>query len=208
MIIHNCNRCNKIFRDPYNLQRHFNKKYPCKKVEIQNLQKSQQYVDNINHVDHINDVNNINQFGNEELNNINSDKIINQWRIINKEFKIEYIRAGKLIIYFINLIKENKNNNNTILSNIRSTVTKVYTQNGWTQQPTMEVIDSTIKTRAGQLIKFKEDIINHNDRVFKSESNKKTWYHIEQFNKKGMQHRHGEFQNLQTIRNIIKINLL
>ena len=55
---------------------------------------------------------------------------------------------------------------------------------------------------------FVKDIINHNDRVFKSESNKKTWYHIEQFNKKGMQHRHGEFQNLQTIRNLIKINLL
>ena len=62
-----CDVCNKMFRDSFDLQRHNQRKIPCK-LKIEKLKK-------------------INEIGNEDLLHIDVEHIINEITEINKIFK-------------------------------------------------------------------------------------------------------------------------
>ena len=207
-----CNKCKYFFRDNYVLNRHLNRKFPCVEVNIQKNEKgeSDKKIITINGNVINNVVNNyitINVFGNEDLSHINPERIIEEWRQINKTDLEEYTRAGKLVTSFHGLINENPNNHNIKLNNIKSVVTQVLSDDGWSKKPTHDIIDQTIKTRAGQLVTFKESIEECNKKVFKSEKNIKTWKHIESFKIDGRDHK-GPNDNTRRLRTNIRVALL
>jgi hypothetical protein len=199
-----CQTCKKCFRDSYDLKRHLNKKIPCTLMNKKN-DKTPSKGNNITIIN--NNIININIFGSEDLSHINIESIIEEWRNINKITNEEYIRAGKLITSFHGMVNQNPLNHNVLLQNPKSIVTKMISPTGVISKPTNEVIDQTIKTRAGQLVNFKESIEEHNDRVFQSKKNINTWKHIEKFNKLGTSHT-DSYTNTRDVRTNMKVALL
>jgi hypothetical protein len=150
---------------------------------------------------------NLNCFKNEDLSHIDVEEIIELWRNINKVSTDPYIRAGLLVTGLHELINKNEMNINVILPNIRSEIIHVFTETGWKIQPTIETIDQVIKTRAGQLISFKDDINQKNEKVFKSKNNIETWTFGEKFNEKGIENKIIRVTNKRIIQNI-KVGVL
>lgn len=203
-----CEKCNKVCRDSYDLKRHLARKFPCVNNEIKNeIQKKEQSQAPTVIENQTNFFITINVFGKEDLSHIDPERIIEHWRQINKTSQEEYVRAGKLVTTFHKLVNENPTNQNIKLSNIKSTATKVITQEGTTFQPTPEAINDTIKTRAGQLVTFKDSIAEKNERVFQSKKNNLTWKHIEKFKDLGTEHR-DTYTNTRTIASNMKVALL
>jgi hypothetical protein len=188
-----CTNCKKLCRDNYDLKRHQARKIPCVLVPKQ---------ENVN-----NFYITINMFGNEDLSHIKPERIIEKWRQINKADKEEYNRAGKLVLTFHELVNENPTNKNVKLSNIKSPVVSIITPQGTITQSTNETLNKTIKTRAGQLVTFKEGIHEQNKSVFKSKNNLLTWRHIEKFNSLGMAHT-NTYDNTRTLRTNMRIALM
>jgi hypothetical protein len=220
-----CEKCSKIFRDNYGLKRHIARKIPCSNVknkQNENVKNKQNENENENVSQKIDSsgvtiINNgimniyninINTFKNEDLSHINAQQIIDMWRKINKTSNDTYIRSGLLISGLHDLIKKNEMNINVVLPNIRSEIIHVFTENGWTIQPTIEIIDELIKTRAGQLISFKDDINETNNIVFKSKNNRQTWTINEKFNEKGIEHRIGNIDGNKRVLQNIKVGVL
>jgi hypothetical protein len=211
-----CDKCKYFFRDNYRLTRHLNRKFPCTQVKTnEEISKNEKSIEEKNIIINGNVTNNvtvnnyitINLFGNEDLSHINAERIIEEWRQINKTDSEEYTRAGKLVTTFHGLVNQNPNNHNIKLKNTKSMVTQVLSNDGWSKQSTHDIIDQTIKTRAGQLVTFKESIEECNKKVFKSEKNRKTWKHIESFKVNGREH-HGPNDNTRRLRTNIRIALL
>jgi len=171
-----CKLCKRYYRDYYNLTRHLNKKKPCGNFNTNNEKI-------INDKEII-----INHFGKENIV-IDLEQFIESWRQINKNDKDEYVCAGKLLTSFHRLLNENVLNHNIDLKNTKSMDTKVLSSNGWSIESTHEIVDRVIKIRSGQLLTIKDQIIDHNQKVFKSEKNKKTWKHLENFQCLGSDHR-------------------
>ena len=187
-----CTKCKKNYRDNYDLKRHQARKFPCVVSPIQ---------------DNVYITNNIFVFGNEDLSHINPERIIEKWRQINKADKEEYNRAGKLVVEFHELVNENPQNKNITLSNIKSPVTTIQGPQGTITQATNDTINGVIKTRAGQLVTFKEGIQEQNENVFKSKNNLLTWKHIEKFNDLGINHKFN-YESTRNLRTNIRISLL
>ena len=204
-----CKVCSKSFRDNYNLNRHLLKTKKCIKIEKEEfVQQKDTSGTNItiinNNTIHIN----INFFINDNISHITPEDIIDDFRIINKITQNEYVRAGKLVTQFHVRVNKNECNRNIILPNPRSLITHVLTNNGWSLEPTYEIIDQTIKTRAGQLITYKDKIEECNERVFQVDANKRTWKHIEQFHKKGSEHKGTYLEDTRRVQSNIKVALL
>jgi hypothetical protein len=201
-----CEKCNKICRDSYDLKRHLARKVPCVKneikTEIQNKQQVSTVIEN-----QTNFFITINVFGKEDLSHIDPERIIEHWRQINKTSQEEYVRAGQLVTTFHKLVNENPTNQNIKLPNVRSQATKVTTQEGTVSKRTPDAINNTIKTRAGQLVTFKDSIAEKNNRVFKSKKNNLTWKHIEKFNDLGIEHR-DTYNNTRNLASNMKFELL
>lgn len=195
-----CANCGKKFRDSFDLKRHDERKKPCKRgfngnenVIINNLT--------------VNNNLTINVFGKEDLSHIDPQAIIDSWREINKGVNDEYMRAGKLVINFHGMVKQNPLNDNVMLSNIYSPVAKTITGNGIVTQHIKETASDVVKTRAGQLVTFKDSIDNVNDRVFKIHKNVKTWNHIEQFGESGLAHE-DLYTNTRSVKTLAKVALI
>lgn len=205
-----CTKCKYFFRDNYILTRHLNRKFPCIQQTKELICKNEKNIiinGNVTNNVTVNNYFTINVFGNEDLSHINAERIIEEWRLINKTDSEEYTRAGKLVTTFHGLVNENPNNHNIKLKNTKSMVTQILSNNGWSKQPTHDIIDQTIKTRAGQLVTFKESIEECNQKVFKSEKNRKTWKHIESFEVDGRDH-HGPNDNTRRLRTNVRVALL
>jgi len=207
MTITICEKCKKVCRDSYDLKRHLARKIPCInniiKKEIQNKEHAcSTVIEN-----QTNFFITINVFGKEDLSHIDPECIIEHWRQINKKSQEEYVRAGQLVTTFHKLVNENPTNQNIKLSNVRSQATKVITQEGTVSKRTPDVINNTIKTRAGQLVTFKDSIAEKNERVFKSTKNNLTWKHIEKFNDLGIEHR-DTYNNTRNLATNMKFELL
>jgi len=203
-----CEKCKKIYRDNYNLKRHLSKKVPCVNIEIKNEIQTKsgepnQIIENQTNNFFIT----INVFGKEDLSHIDPERIIEHWRQINKTSQEEYVRAGQLVTTFHKLVNENPANKNVKLPNLRSVLTKFKTSKGIKCEPTTEAVSDTIKTRAGQLVTFKDSIAEKNDRVFQSKKNNLTWKHIEKFNDLGRAHR-DSYDNTRLLIKDIKTALL
>ena len=204
-----CEKCKKTFRDRYDLNRHLLKKNPC--ILTQEFLK--------NDTAGITIINNgtINQttinihfvLGNDDLSGINIERIINEWRTINKTTEEEYTRAGKLVTTFHSMVCENPTNRNIKVKNERSISGVSLDQNGeWKLHSTDEIVDKVIKVRSGQLIQFKESITQTNDRVFKVPSNQRTWKHLEKFSVHGRDHQGSSHDQTRRLRTSIKVALI
>jgi len=203
-----CEKCNKVCRDSYNLKRHLARIVPCVNNEIKNeLQNKQQSQAPTVIENQTNFFITINVFGKEDLSHIDPERIIEHWRQINKTSQEEYVRAGKLVTTFHKLVNENPTNQNIKLPNMQSRTTKVKTNEGIVCQSTSDAINNTIKTRAGQLVTFKDSITEKNERVFQSKKNNLTWKHIEKFNDLGIEHR-DSYDNTRNLVTNMKIELL
>jgi len=221
-----CSNCLKKFRDNNSLQRHLLRIFPCEKVEkiekvenkIENftcdtcLVKFRDKCDFNRHLSRKTNCSppkpmNSSLFSEEDLSLIDTELIINQWRIINKEEKDEWIRATKLIIFFHALIKSACEVNTINLPNIQSSFIKIQTNLGTLNQSTIEGINLFIKTRAKQLLTFKESIDQINELVFKSENSRRTWLNIIQFSKLGLKH-NSTYENTRNFKTNIKVCLL
>ena len=205
-----CNNCGKTFRDSFNLKTHSKRKKPCKRgfnanPNNINLDTSGNVIINNNLT--VNNNLTINVFGKEDLSHINPEAIIDSWREINRDCIDDYIRAGKLVINFHGLVKQNPLNNNVNLSNIQSPVTKVVTDNGIVTRHVKETVSDVVKTRAGQLVTFKDRIDDTNDRVFKIPKNVSTWNHIEQFGETGLAHE-DLYNNTRSVKTLAKVALM
>jgi hypothetical protein len=195
-----CNHCNKVFRGNYELNRHVSRKNPCVKE-----QEEPKIVIVNNGV-----INNytINIFGKEDLSKINIEEIIEKIREINRITNDEYVRAGNLVIKFHKLVNENESNKNIKIFSERSKVAKVmYENNELISKHINDVVDETLKTRAGQLVSFKDTIHKHNERVFKVQKNINTWKHLEQFKKHGTAHQ-DTWINTRNLKKNLKLALL
>jgi hypothetical protein len=205
-----CNNCGKTFRDTFDLKRHNQRKKPCNK-ELNNVNK----VNNVNNVNKVTDTSGnvynfnltINVLGKEDLSHIDPVAIIDYWRNLNRDDNDEYVRAGKLVINFHGLVRQNPLNRNVTLSNFRSPVAKTVTETGVIVKETKETVSDVVKTRAGQLVTFKDSIHNVNDRVFKVPKNVTTWKHIEQFGNKGLEHQ-DSFINTRSVKTLAKVAII
>ena len=196
----NCEKCGKLFKSNYRLTRHVNKKNPCV-FQTNNIDTSGNVIIN-------NNFNlTVNVFGKEDLSHINPEAIIDSWREINRECIDDYIRAGKLVINFHGMVRQNPLNNNVTLSNIQSPITRMVTDNGIVTRHIKEAVSDVVKTRAGQLVTFKDRIDNTNDRVFKIPKNISTWNHIEQFGESGLAHE-DLYTNTRSVKTLAKVGLI
>ena len=216
-----CERCNKLFRDSFNLERHTNKIKLCKKVVV-NEKKTD--IDPTNQTDtnqtdtsgNITVNNNytlnltiIKSLGNEDLSHIHPIMIIDKMREINRNSdENDYKMAGQMVIDFHGLVNENKVNCNVVLPNIRSPVVKVVTETGVVvKQRTNDVVDRLVKTRAKQLTGFKESIDQTNPLVFKSNKIRKAWTQLEGFGGTNYPSPHSS-NDTRDIRTKYKVELL
>ena len=224
-----CSNCLKKFRDNVTLQRHLFRVFPCKKVEkIEIVEKDDNVIekftcgtcllkfrDKCDLNRHLSrktvcsppKITNLGLFSEEDINLIDTELIIDQWRIINKEEKDEWIRATKLIIYFHALIKSACQVSTINLPNIQSSFIKIQTNLGTLSHSTIEGINLFIKTRAKQLLTFKESIDQINELVFKSENSRRTWLNIEKFSKFGLKHT-STYENTRNFKTNVKVALL
>jgi hypothetical protein len=199
-----CEKCKKTFRDRYDLNRHLLKKNPC--ILTQEFLKNDTKIINIinNGTINIHFV-----LGNDDLSGIDPERIINEWRTINKTTEEEYTRAGKLVTTFHSMVCENPINHNIKIKNERSISGVLLEQNGeWKLSSTDEIVDRVIKVRSGQLIQFKESITQTNDRVFKVPSNQRTWKHLENFSFHGRDHQGSSHDQTRRLRNSVKVALI
>jgi len=213
-----CKICKKWCRDNYDLNRHLLKKKPCVSIKPKNINIKPEVVINnskniINEQDVIiNETENnesifINTFKNEDISKIDPNDIVKNLNEISNINIDTYLCAAKIIVYFNTLINKNKNNNNLILSNLKSSTIKVYTNTGWQKQSTIEVLDEFIKIRAEQLLTFKENIEKLNNNFLKIDKNKHIFRNIISFKNKGREH-FGVNDKTRRARTVFKIALL
>jgi hypothetical protein len=199
-----CEKCKKIFRDRYDLNRHFLKKNPCilllKNDKTPGITIINQTTINIHFM----------VLGNDDLTGIDTERIIDEWRSINKTTDEEYTRAGKLVTSLHSMVCENDVNHNVKIKNERSLsgVVSLGETGEWKKEPTDEIVDRVIKVRSGQLIQFKESIIQTNERVFKVPSNQRTWKHLEKFSVHGREHVGNSHDQTRRFRNSVKLSLI
>ena len=175
-----CDICKKQFRDNYNLKRHIERKKTCGTNKTNN------------------------EFGEEDLSHINTEDIIQEWRIVNKSSIIEYVRAGNLILSFHKLVNQNNSNCNIKLPYPTSSGIKINT----TKLPVNIGIDQFLKIRSGQLLMYKETIKEINERVFSIEANVKTWRNVEDFHKFGKENKANKLEDTRFVLSAIKYALL
>lgn len=189
-----CTLCNKNFRDNYALERHQNKKKPCvNSVKVESNQSQPVVV--------------LNNFGEEDIEHIDIQSVINEVYELNNICYDAYIRAGNIIAIFHKLINENKHNNNIEVKNNKSTTASIYLKNKWIEQQISEIINRIMVIRTKQLIEFKETIQEYDQNFFKIDLNKDMWRHIEAFAKFGYSH-NGLDDTTRRVRGIIKLSLI
>ena len=175
-----CDKCNKVFRGNYELNRHNLKKFPCVKEKIPDKIPNEEK----NKVAIIEEKDVI--FGTETIEEI--PKIV-----VNDEDY--YILAVKFIIEFHkSLIKDNLN---IWLTSINSFIGNIISENGKEVLSNHYIMDIFLKKRSEQLLSVLE----------KNEDNKMLIYHLENFMLKGILHKDNRI-NTSNMKIMIKISLL
>jgi len=194
-------------RERYNISLKEKLKKNSKENVINNITNNNNSINN-GTINNINNVN-INVFGNEDLSHIALERIIDEMRKINKtiEPSEDYLRAGKWVISFNCIVNENADNKNTILSDAKSMVTETLTENGWIKQHTNDAVEQTFKVRSGQLVQMKDQIEDHNPKVFQTSTTQRSWNHLEQFEKHGLNYNSQSAHN-RRIKSAFKVSML
>ena len=209
-----CRFCNKVLSRTDTLNKHYK---ICKEREKYQIQLKEQvkefqnvpttYINNgtINN-GIINNIN-INIFGKEDLSHITAHRIIEEIKRINKSLDSseDTLRAGKWVIQFNCMVNEKNENKNTILQDPKSMITETFTEKGWKKQYTDDVVDEAFRVRSGQLVQMKEQIEDHNPKVFNAKTNQRSWSHLEKFEKKGLSIANG---GSRRIRSAFKVSMI
>lgn len=191
-----CRYCNKVFSRSGLLNNHVleceqREKYHKKLIRTSSdLPKSDFSINTQNNNCTIqNQQNNlILNFGKENLNHIETERIIGLLRDIRKEYgdnKV-YLMAGNLIDSFDNYIREKPENRNIVIPNQKSIYGNVKTETGWKKMAVDRCLNTAFKSSAKELYKKKESIDSHNEKVFKSETNEQIFSEVQQFAKNGL----------------------
>lgn len=209
-----CRFCNKMYHNTSNLNKHMTN---CKEREIYKQilikEKSQITINNnnnnCNNVNCNNTINNklILNFGQENLNHLQTENIINLLREIRKEFGNDqvYLMAGNLITSFDNYIRETPENNNLMIPDSKCLYAEVKIENGWEKVSIDRSLNKAFKSSASELYNKKEEINETNERVFKS-INTKIFSEVKQFANKGFIHGCGE--ELRQVKTDFKLSKL
>ena len=207
-----CRFCNKIFFNTSNLNRHIT---ICKEREVYKQilikEKEQKNITIINNNNCNNTINNklILNFGQENLTHIQTENIINLLRDIRKEFGNDqvYLMAGNLVNSFDNYIRETPENNNLRIPDSKCLYAEIRIPGGWEKTSVDRSLNKAFKSSANQLYNKKEEINNHNERVFASEINQDIFSEIKQFSGKGFEHSYNptELRKVQTNFKISKL---
>ena len=207
-----CRFCNKIYHNTSNLNKHIT---ICKERAVykQGLikEKEQKITINNNCNNTNNNINNnlILNFGQEDLNHIQTENIIELLRSIRKEFKDDqiYLMAGNLITSFDNYIREKPENNNLLIPDAKCMYAETRIKNGWEKVSIEKSLNKAFKKSANELYNKKEEIDNHNDRVFKSNANKQIFSEVKQFGINGFNYAQSP-DELRKVKTEFKISKL
>ncbi len=194
-----CRFCNKVFCRIDVLNKHIT---ICKEREIYHkilIKEKEQKVNNITINNNCNNTTNINNklilnFGQENLNHLQTENIINLIRDIRKEFGNDqvYLMAGNLITSFDNYIRLPPENNNLRIPDSKSLYAEVRIPGGWEKTPVDRSLNKAFKKSANELYNKKEEINNYNERVFASEKNQEIFSEVKHFKDKGFNYGAGE----------------
>jgi hypothetical protein len=219
-----CRFCNKVLSRTDTLNKHYkickereeyrkqlkeqvhNKKFAIQTVPVCNTVNNNINNGTINNNTINNNNININIFGKEDLSHITAQRIIDEIRRINKSIDSsdDTLRAGKWVIQFNCMVNEKNENKNTILQDPKSMITETFTERGWQKQYTDDVVDEAFRVRSGQLVQMKEQIEDHNPKVFKAKTNQRSWNHLEEFENKGLSQANGS----RRIRSAFKVSMI
>ena len=124
-----------------------------------------------------------------------------EWKEINKNESEPYIRAGKLIIKFHELVNVKPENVNIKLKNIRNDTGSIIENNKWKIIVTDDAVNIFVKTRSLQLINKLMNV------VIKSDTNKLTLNHVNKFQIYGIAH-NETYDNTRKFKTEVKVTLL
>jgi hypothetical protein len=220
-----CRFCNKTFCRKGVLNKHIPN---CKEREVYHqilVKEKQQYITNNNnnnvttinnnknsHNTNCNNTTNNNlilNFGQENLNHLQTENIIKLLRDIRKEFGNDqiYLMAGNLISSFDNYIRENPENKNLIIPDSKCLYAETKIEGGWEKMSIDRSLNKAFKNSAKELYTRKEEIDSSNDRVFNSNRNKEIFTEVKHFSNKGFNHYHSQ-EDLRQIKTEFKISKL
>jgi len=210
-----CRFCNKIFCRPTVLNKHITN---CKEREVYKQilikEKSQITINNVNTINNTNCNNTINNklilnFGQENLNHLQTENIINLLREIRKEFGNDqvYLMAGNLITNYDNYIREPPENNNLRIPDSKCLYAEVRIPGGWEKTSVDRSLNKAFKSSASSLYNKKDEIDTANERVFQSAANNDIFSEVKQFAKKGFEHSYSgeELRKVQTSFKVSKL---
>ena len=209
-----CRFCNKIYHNTSNLNKHIT---TCKEREVYKqilIKEKTQITINNNCNNNCNNTTNINNklilnFGQENLNHLQTENIINLLRDIRKEFGNDqvYLMAGNLITSYDNYIRETPENSNLRIPDSKCLYAEVKIENGWEKTSVDRSLNKAFKSSASSLYNKKEEIDTANERVFQSAANNDIFSEVKQFAKKGFEHsyRGEELRKVQTSFKVSKL---
>ena len=188
-----CKGCNRSFSRNDSLERHV---AICK--EKQTVTDASNNTNTI--VGNNNTINNgttnnvtINVIGKERLDHIPMERIVEIIRTINNEYQATdyYLKAGKLVTMFDQLMRELPENQNVIVPTLRSLVGSQHTPTGWVSTPVGELVDQAIKRTALQLHGLEPQLDQHNNRVLQADRNRRTWATVGDLAHRGLRRTDG-----------------
>jgi len=148
-------------------------------------------------------------FGQENLNHIQMENIIQLLREVRKEFgdnKV-YLMAGDLITSFDNYIREIPENNNLLIPDSKCLYAETRIENGWEKQAIDQCLNKAFKSSAKELYKRKEEINETNKLVFESATNDNIFKEVGYFAKSGFDNR-PDGNELRQIKSKFKVSKL
>ena len=170
-----CERCGRPFRDRYNLNKHSERKNKCITATTTPPQDTSGVV-LIN-----NGTINIQVINNESINGAVTEQIIETMRqtlsLGGPEF--DERRALQWITELHRQICKDPTNHNVVLKTVKSTTTRVLTDQGWTTRHTNSFVEELFKIRSSQLIDL--NFNQHNPRVLTAPTVKRTMSRVNEF---------------------------
>jgi hypothetical protein len=197
-----CRFCNNDYSNVNNLRRHLiickdRKEYHSQllaqqeqKQVIQNIQTQNNNTNN-GTINYNNDNRTIiNVFGQESLEHVQTEKLIQFLRDLSKEYNKRevYLSAGEFINLVNQYIREIPENDNFVIKDHKSIYAEIKTPSGMKKVPIDRYLEKSFKSSAKTILDKKETINEHNELVFKSENNQEIFSEVKGFAKDGFKH--------------------